>query len=50
MDPYTPEHPPPGWLRPPQLIPLLFSLAGNFPWTSFPYANLSPFRQSGLEF
>ena len=49
LDPYTAEVPPPGWLLPPRLLPLLAAFGGSFPRTSLAYANLGLVTQRGFE-
>ena len=49
MDPFTAEHPPPGWLLPPSLLPILSAFGGSLPRTSLAYENLSDLSQRGIE-
>ena len=49
LDPYTEEMPPPGWLLPARLVPLLAAFGGSFPRTSLAHANLGSVTQRGLE-
>ena len=48
-DPYTAEHPPPGWLLPPSLLPVLSAFGGSLPRTSLGYENLGALSQRGVE-
>ena len=48
-DPFTEEHPPPGWLLPPSLLPVLSAFGGSLPRTSLAYENLGGLSQRGLE-
>ena len=49
-DPYTAANPPPGWLLPPQTLPLMALFGASLPRTALTYANLGPTRQVGTEF
>ena len=48
-DPYSEDVPPPGWLLPPSLLPVLAAFGGAFPRTSLDTANLGRVTQQGLE-
>ena len=48
-DPFTEDHPPPGWLLPPSLLPILSAFGGSLPRTSLAYENLGDLSQRGLE-
>ncbi len=48
-DPFTQGHPPPGWLLPPSLLPILSAFGGSLPRTSLAYENLGDLSQRGLE-
>ena len=46
-DPFTEEHPPPGWLLPPSLLPVLSAFGGSLPRTSLAHENLGDHYMSG---
>lgn len=49
VDPYTEQVPPPGWLLPARLIPLLAAFGGSFPRTSLVFTNVGALTQRGVE-
>ena len=49
-DPYTAENPPPGWLLPPQALPIMALFGAVLPRTALSYVNLGSTRQVGAEF
>ena len=49
LDPYTAEHPPPGWRLPPFVLTQMAQFGIFLPRTAFTYLNLGPIRQTGVE-